>query len=42
VSGLESPRSCAIARQQVGRPVEVLWNMDPELPGYYMLPDVDA
>ena len=42
VSGLESFREYAIARQQVGRPVEVLWNTDRQLPRLYTLHDVGA
>jgi hypothetical protein len=42
VSWLESFREYTIARQQVGRPVEVLWNMNRNLPRAYTLPDVDA
>jgi len=37
VSGVKSLWEYAIARKQVGRPVEVLWSMNPELPKYYML-----
>jgi len=37
-SGVESFREYAIARQQVGRPVELLWN-NGELPRLYTLPD---
>jgi hypothetical protein len=41
VNGLEPFREYAIARQQAGRPVEVLWNMPLDgVPRYYMLPDV--
>jgi hypothetical protein len=40
VSVLESFREYATARQQVGRPVEVLWNMNQELPKIYMRHDV--
>ena len=40
VSALESFEEYAIARQQVGRPVEVLWSMDQELPKFYMRHDV--
>lgn len=39
-SGLESFREYAIARQQAGRPVEVLWSY--RLPGLFTLPDVAA
>jgi hypothetical protein len=42
VSGLESFREYAIARQQVGRPVEVFWNRILDLPWLYTLPDVGA
>jgi hypothetical protein len=42
VSGLESFREYAIARQEVGRPVKVLWSLNRDLPSLYMLPDVGA
>jgi hypothetical protein len=42
VSWLESFREYATARKQVGRPVEVLWNMNRDLPRAFTLPDVGA
>ena len=42
LSVLEQFKEYAIARQQVGRPVQVLWDANRELPRVYMLPDVSA
>jgi hypothetical protein len=42
VSGLESFREYAITRQEVGRPVKVLWSLNRDLPRLFMLPDVGA
>ena len=42
VSVLGSFREYAIARQQVGRPVEVVWETNRELPKHYKMDDVGA
>lgn len=42
VSAFESLKEYAIERQQVGRPVKVLWETNCDLPELYTVPDVDA